>query len=47
MDALLAVFLKEVEYDPLTRIVHKPQVLPEGVAAGECGVPLDEAAPQV
>jgi hypothetical protein len=28
-----------VQYDPLTRIVHKPQQLPEGVAAGECGVP--------
>jgi hypothetical protein len=26
--------------------VHKPQVLPEGVAAGECGVPLDEASSQ-
>ena len=47
MDAVLAMFLKEVEYDPVTRIVHKPQVLPEGVEAGECGVPLDEAAPQV
>ncbi|MCF8170143.1 MAG: hemerythrin domain-containing protein [Methylotenera sp.] len=47
MDAVLAMFLKEVAYDPVTRIVHKPQVLPEGVAAGECGVPLDEAAPQV
>ena len=47
MDAVLAMFIKEVEYDPVTRIVHKPQVLPEGVAAGECGVPLDEAAPQV
>ena len=47
MDAVLAMFLKEVAYDPDTRIVHKPQVLPEGVAAGECGVPQDEAAPQV
>ena len=47
MDAVLAMFLKEVEYDPLTRIVHKPQVLPEGVAAGECGVPLDETSSQV
>lgn len=46
MDAVLAMFLKEVEYDPVTRIVHKPQVLPEGVAAGECGVPLDEASQQ-
>ena len=46
MDAVLAMFLKEVEYDPVTRIVHKPQVLPEGVAAGECGVPLDEASSQ-
>ena len=46
MDAVLAMFLKEVEYDPITRIVHKPQVLPEGVAAGECGVPLDEASQQ-
>ena len=46
MDAVLAMFLKEVEYDPITRIVHKPQVLPEGVAAGECGVPLDEASSQ-
>jgi hypothetical protein len=27
--------------------VHKPQVLPEGVQAGECGVPLDEASSQV
>jgi hemerythrin-like metal-binding protein len=47
MDAVLAMFLKEVQYDTETRIVHKPQVLPEGVAAGECGVPQDEAAPQV
>ena len=47
MDAVLAMFLKEVQYDPVTRIVHKPQVLPEGVAAGECGVPLDEASLQV
>jgi len=39
MDAVLAMYLKEVQYDPLTRIVHKPQQLPEGVAAGECGVP--------
>ena len=39
LDAVLAMFLKEVQYDPLTRIVHKPQQLPEGVAAGECGVP--------
>ena len=31
MDAVLAMFLKEVAYDPVTRIVHKPQVLPEGV----------------
>ena len=46
MDAVLAMFLKEVEYDPVTRIVHKPQVLPEGVAAGECGVPLDEVSSQ-
>ena len=46
MDAVLAMFLKEVAYDPVTRIVHKPQVLPEGVAAGECGVPLDEASQQ-
>jgi len=46
MDAVLAMFLKEVQYDPVTRIVHKPQVLPEGVAAGECGVPLDEASQQ-
>jgi hemerythrin-like metal-binding protein len=46
MDAVLAMFLKEVEYDPITRIVHKPQVLPEGVAAGECGVPLDEVSSQ-
>ena len=46
MDAVLAMFLKEVAYDPVTRIVHKPQVLPEGVAAGECGVPLDEASSQ-
>ena len=35
MDAVLAMFLKEVAYDPVTRIVHKPQVLPEGVAVGE------------
>ena len=47
MDAVLAMFLKEVAYDPVTRIVHKPQVLPEGVQAGECGVPLDEASLQV
>ena len=47
MDAVLAMFLKEVAYDPVTRIVHKPQVLPEGVQAGECGVPLDEASSQV
>ena len=46
MDAVLAMFLKEVQYDPVTRIVHKPQVLPEGVEAGECGVPLDEASSQ-
>ena len=46
MDAVLAMFLKEVQYDPVTRIVHKPQVLPEGVVAGECGVPLDEASQQ-
>jgi hemerythrin-like metal-binding protein len=46
MDAVLAMFLKEVQYDPVTRIVHKPQVLPEGVAAGECGVPLDEVSSQ-
>ena len=46
MDAVLAMFLKEVAYDPVTRIVHKLQVLPEGVAAGECGVPLDEASQQ-
>ena len=46
MDAVLAMFLKEVAYDPVTRIVHKPQVLPEGVAAGECGVPLDEVSSQ-
>ena len=46
MDAVLAMFLKEVAYDPVTRIVHKPQVLPEGVAAGECGVPLDEVSQQ-
>jgi len=46
MDAVLAMFLKEVQYDTETRIVHKPQVLPEGVAAGECGVPLDEASSQ-
>ena len=39
MDAVLAMYLKEVQYDPLTRIVHKPQQLPEGVATGECGVP--------
>jgi len=26
MDAVLAMFLKEVAYDPVTRIVHKPQV---------------------
>lgn len=46
MDAVLAMFLKEVQYDPETRIVHKPQVLPEGVTAGECGVPLDESSSQ-
>ena len=46
MDAVLAMFLKEVQYDPETRIVHKPQVLPEGMTAGECGVPLDETSPQ-
>jgi hemerythrin-like metal-binding protein len=46
MDAVLAMFLKEVEYDPVTRIVHKPQVLPEGVAASECGMPLDETSHQ-
>jgi hemerythrin len=39
MDAVLAMYLKEVQYDPQTRIVHKPQQLPEGVTAGECGVP--------
>lgn len=39
MDAVLAMYLKEVQYDPHTRIVHKPQQLPEGVSAGECGVP--------
>ena len=39
MDAVLAMYLKEVQYDPSTRIVHKPQQLPEGVTAGECGVP--------
>ena len=39
MDAVLAMYLKEVQYDPLTGIVHKPQQLPEGVTAGECGVP--------
>ena len=47
MDAVLAMFLKEVAYDPVTRIVHKPQVLTEGVQAGECGVSLDEASLQV
>jgi hemerythrin-like metal-binding protein len=39
MDAVLAMYLKEVQYDPSTRIVHKPQQLPEGITAGECGVP--------
>ena len=39
MDAVLAMYLKEVQYDPNTRIVHKPQQLPEGITAGECGVP--------
>ena len=39
MDAVLAMYLKEVQYDPQTRIVHKPQQLPEGITAGECGVP--------
>ena len=39
MDAVLAMYLKDVQYDPLTGIVHKPQQLPEGVTAGECGVP--------
>jgi hemerythrin-like metal-binding protein len=42
MDAVLAMYLKEVQYDPLTRIVHKPQERPEGAAPPECGVPLDE-----
>ena len=39
MDAVLAMYLKEVQYDPNTRIVHKPQQLPDGITAGECGVP--------
>lgn len=39
MDAVLAMYLKEVQYDPQTRIVHKPQQLQESVSAGECGVP--------
>jgi len=43
MDAVLAMYLKEVQYDPITRIVHKPQVRPEGAAPPECGVPLDES----
>jgi hemerythrin-like metal-binding protein len=43
MDAVLAMYLKEVQYDPITRIVHKPQERPEGAAPPECGVPLDEA----
>ena len=47
MDAVLAMFLKEVQYDPTTRIVHKPQVLPEGAPPPECGVPLDEVSPSV
>ena len=47
MDAVLAMFLKEVQYDPVTRIVHKPQVLPEGAPPPECGVPLDEVSPSV
>ena len=42
MDAVLAMYLKEVQYDPITRIVHKPQERPEGAAPPECGVPLDE-----
>ncbi len=45
MDAVLAMYLKEVQYDPVTRIVHKPQERPEGAPPPECGVPLDEAAP--
>jgi hypothetical protein len=44
MDAVLAMFLKEVAYDPVTRIVHKPQVRPEGAPPPECGVPLDETS---
>jgi hypothetical protein len=43
MDAVLAMYLKEVQYDPTTRIVHKPQERVEGAAPPECGVPLDEA----
>jgi len=42
MDAVLAMYLKEVQYDPVTRIVHKPQERPEGAAPPECGVPVDE-----
>jgi hemerythrin-like metal-binding protein len=42
MDAVLAMYLKEVQYDPITRIVHKPQERPEGAAPPECGIPLDE-----
>lgn len=45
MDAVLAMFLKEVQYDPITRVVHKPQVRPEGAPPPECGVPLNEASP--
>lgn len=47
MDAVLAMYLKEVQYDPVTRIVHKPQERAEGAPLPECGVPLDEAAPAV
>ena len=47
MDAVLAMYLKEVQYDPVTRIVHKPQERAEGAPPPECGVPLDEAAPAV
>ena len=45
MDAVLAMFLKEVAYDPVTRIVHNPQVRAEGAPPPECGVPLDETSP--
>ena len=42
MDAVLAMYLKDVQYDPLTGIGHTPQQRPEGVTAGACGVPEEQ-----